>query len=1012
MFACGGLKSIGRSLLALPLCVLFSVNILAQDDLKTENELLLELRLDGEALGLDVLAYQRGEDFLLSLDEFASGVGFPIETDTTNGVAVGWFISKSRTFSLNVDNGTVNSDGLDIPILAGEVARFEGDLFVEIKALEKWFPVTLSAVIRQLYLDVEPSEPLPSQLRGNRRDRTISQNTEEKSPQYPLLENPYRLLGPHVTKARLGYSTVRQNEDSAAVYRGNYALLSRGDLGWMTSTIALSGVSGNSLSAASFKLERSAFDGVLGLNHFELGDVDAGGFRGVLLRGDVNNSDSSSRVDNEVVTLQGNQLPDWDVELYQNGQLIMIETTGDDGRYEFKNVPLLFGENRFELKFFGPFGETESREEFHFLGEGMLGAGAVNYQVSAVQDGRTVFGVSEEQNTIDRGSGVFTADLNFGLSQNITISAGVTSRETNQTRSEIASIGLGFSSSLVYGSVTYVDTPLAQNSIGSSLRTKISETNLNLDYTKYFDHVSPETSSRDWQGRIDITSRDLPLPVKMVLDAHEQKNTSEFNASIGTTLRLSRKGQFSTSVRYNSFEDRSAEAAEGFSQTGGQTAFYSQLDPLSFRVSTTYGFFPENKLFGMGSDVGLRIDNNLSLDLGVNKNELTDVTSYSGGFRWQFDQATLTARLGYDSNERWTGLINVSSTIIGRSGTLMPLFDSRVSTSAGSVEVRVYEEVESGERIVSPEVDVKSNQVRRRSSTDEEGKAYLLNMPAYRQVDIEADEYSIGAGDYRLRAGNMSVISRPGSYSIVELPVSKTIELEGHVFVAEGGGTQPVARALVQLKAPDGEVVAQRRTAFDGFFLFDGVVPGEYEIVLEDSLEQRLIKGPDIVNAAAGSEVIQNLDFKLSSAGTTMMAESQPSSSQSLGQESVASTPPVLVPLLAGAEPSETKEVEEQVEAADVKQPVEPSKSVTPAQAETGTWFVQLGAYNSRAPAQEFWNTISATAPLLKGKSAKYAEHGDKIRLLVSPAQGRNDTVNLCKQLSAEGIDCMVRSVD
>ncbi|NRD89988.1 hypothetical protein C8024_11760 [Sphingopyxis sp. BSNA05] len=47
----------------------------------------------------------------------------------------------------------------------------------------------------------------------------------------------------------------------------------------------------------------------------------------------------------------------WDAELYRNGQLLAFAENRVDGRYEFIDVPLLYGQNRFEVVLYGPQGQ-------------------------------------------------------------------------------------------------------------------------------------------------------------------------------------------------------------------------------------------------------------------------------------------------------------------------------------------------------------------------------------------------------------------------------------------------------------------------------------------------------------------------------------------------------------------------------------------------------------------------------------------------------------------------------
>lgn len=986
MLADGKSTHAWRFLLVL-LCFAFGAQALsAPAKLQLENELLLDLRLDGESLGLDVLGYQRGDDFLLSLDELTDGLGFPIAVDGAEGSASGWYISEDRSFSLDIGRAEVVSGDTQWPIAEGEAVMFQGGVYVETSALEKWFPLRLSAVVRELYLEVESTEPLPIQLRSKRRERVVGRASVYQEPEYPLQETPYKLIGPHATKLRLGYSTVRQTPDSDAEYGGSYALLSRGDLGWMTSTLALSGQSGESVTGARLKLERTAFDGPFSLNHVEVGDVDAGGFRGLLLRGG-GRGELDTRIDTESVSLEGSQLPDWDVELYQNDQLIMIQTIGPEGRYLFEDVPLQFGQNRFELKFFGPNGEMDSREEFHYLGVGMLDPGQISYELSAVQSGRTVLGVNDADGEGDRDSGIYTGNFNFGLSRNLSLGAGVKSVEENGERLQTHNIGIGLSTSRLFANISYVDNPRSQNSLGTSMRTQLGVTSLNLGYTRFLEESELGSSPQKWRGNLDISSTVFALPVKFELDTLEQEDTTQYEAVIGTTMRLRGSGRFSSSLWYSSLEERLDGNIEKNSQSGGQSSFHTTIRPWSFRLTANYGFEPETELLNLSADSSLSIDRDMSLDLSVSQNARTDTTYYRGGINWHLEQVAINASVSYDSDERWGGLITLSTALLHRPGTLWPRLDSRASVSSGSVEVQVFEDVDSAEDEYIEGVHVKGVQAWRHATTDEKGIAYLSRMPAHLQVDIELDESTLADSELRSRNPGVSIIPRPGSYATVKFPVIRTAELEGHVVTGDRG--EPVSRALVLLTTPDGELVAQRRTAFDGFYLFDGIEPGVYQVSLEDPLGNRLVNQPDEITVSSNSDVIRELDFTLRDVKEkprvlNMLAEEADSEPQPLA----ASSPPVL----ASAVPEVKKE--------------------TRPQQEQGKWFVQLGAYGSRNLAQEHWNRVKQSMQAFEGKTPRYEPYQNMTRLLVGPGRSQDAANELCQQLKAGSVDCLLRNLD
>jgi hypothetical protein len=975
--------------------IIFSISLVTSTassaaELKIENELLLELRLEGEKLGLDILGYQRGREFLLSLDELTYGLGFPITVDGEKGLANGWYISEQRGFSLDLKRSEVVSGGKKLPLADGEVVIFQGGLYVEAKALEKWFPLQLSAVVRELYLDVEPTELLPIQKRFKRRER-VSASSGYQELQYPLQESPYQFFGPHMTKLSIGYSTVRQNSDSEAKYDTNYALLSRGDLGWMTSTLALAGQSDNSLNGARLKLERTAFDGPMSLNHVEVGDVGSEGFRGFLLRGGGVSKALDERFADDTVDLEGSQLPDWDVELYQNGQLIMTQTTGQTGRYLFEDVALLFGENRFELKFFGPYGEIETREEYHYLGQGMLTPGRVSYDLAATQSGRTVFGVNEANGAADRDSGLYSADFNLGLSRNLTAGAGVNSVQKNGERIDYINAGFGLATSRLYGSARYFHAPDAQDSVSTSLRTRLGNTSLNLGYIYYYDEPDLASSPNKWQGSVDITSSIFTLPLKFTANTLEQEESTRFDAVLGSTVAFTGSGRFSSSIFYDSFENRVNGLTTKTSQTRGQSNIYSVLRPWTFRLGTGYRIEPDSELLVYSANSTLRMDRDTTLNLGIRKDETTEITHYQGGINWQLDQALISARVSYDSNERWVGLMTLSTTLVHQPDTLKPRLDSRASIDSGSVEVRVFTDDKGAEGEPHAGVGVKGVQANRKATSDETGVAYLSRMPAHRQVDIEIDESTLTNAELRSNNPGVSIISRPGSYAVVKFPIIRTAELEGYVVIANGKNGKPVNRALVQLKTSDGEIVAQRRTAFDGFFLFEGIEPGVYQISLEESLAKRLLTRPGKVTVVSSSGVIRGLDFTLRAVSEKLIALSRlvpaEESPKQLISGSSASTPAIIA-----------------MPVAEVK--TQAKQTVT-----TGKWFVQLGAYGSREKAQDFWNRAKQSMPEFQGKTPRLDQYRNMIRLLVGPGQGKEAASQFCQQLKAGRVDCFIREL-
>ena len=56
-------------------------------------------------------------------------------------------------------------------------------------------------------------------------------------------------------------------------------------------------------------------------------------------------------------TIAGDLMEGWEVELYRGNTLLDFQKSNPSGRYIFRDIPLLFGENDIILKFYGPQGQ-------------------------------------------------------------------------------------------------------------------------------------------------------------------------------------------------------------------------------------------------------------------------------------------------------------------------------------------------------------------------------------------------------------------------------------------------------------------------------------------------------------------------------------------------------------------------------------------------------------------------------------------------------------------------------
>jgi len=1002
--------------LSLMVLALFASQSFAQSNppasLALDGELLLDVRLDGRSLDFSILGYRDESRFWLSLAELMDVLQFPVNVDAGAGRAGGWYIREERSFSLDLAAGKVSS-GEQVFEIGGQAVIFQGDLFVTMAALERWFPIVLAPLIRQLQLDVSTTETIPLQARlsRSRSERVSGASGLSREPQLPYQQTPYRATGPHATDIRLNTSSVLEDEDDTSTsLGGSYSILSRGDLAWMTSTIALSGSKDDDISDGRFKLERSDLDGPMKLEHVEVGDVDASS-RGLLIRGGGAQEGETGLFADEQVDLRGDVPPNWEVELYRNGVLIDFQVVGGAAQYEFLDVPLEFGENRFEFVLYGPFGEERREELVRFAGRSALELGDVSYELAAVQDGRSVLDVRSPSPKGQVDTGRFLSNFNIGLATNAVASVGVDSFVANDNREQDYSASLSVNFATFQANVGYRNRALAQDEATGLIRARLNaSTTTSMRYTQFFkgglDEELVSTDRQRWNGNVNLFTRVASLPLNVDAFHQQREQSSASSASAGTTFTNSLGVRFSKSFFY----DRDDQAGSVDERTGGSINVSTSMRPWSFRTGIGYGISPDSEINNVNASANLRVDSRMRLNFDVNHSAQTDFTTYRAGFNWLLDSLQISPQVIYDSNERWVGLVSVSTSFSPRPDRVWPEIERLSQTQSGGAYAKAYLDnngngvMDQGEEGVEG-VRIEAVQSWRSAETEADGRAYINRLRAERVTDIAIDSSSLTDIELRPVAPGVSIRPRPGSWSRIDFPVIRTMELEGYVRTHIQGADddlEPVERAQIQLLRENGQFVATQRTAFDGFFLFSAVPPGVYELRLGDQWSSRVEEKPRMMSVNANGGVIQDLDFVLAMPEGRQLIESAP--------RGVSPEPPVspgFAPFPV-ERPSTLPEPESALSpTSEVDLPSEPSGRVS-----SGNWYVQVGVFGEPSNARNYWQQLLGNEVLSGTLEPKFVPVGNLTGLLAGPGQSETQARTLCSRIKSEGVDCLVREVN
>ena len=335
-----------------------------------------------------------GANYLLPLGEFCRCVGLGIRVEPATGVAKGFILSEDRTFHLDLGQNRVVLAGKALPLDPGRLEPHLDDIYVDDAYLPQWLPLTLTINPLTAIIQVDPLAELPIQGQWRREAFPGRRSDPVADPALglPVVRQPYALIDWPFLDQNLAFA---QPTGAPGLSVTGSSFLA-GDLCFMSSTLFFNSPDGDLFSNPRGRLFRRDPDaGLLGpmkANIVEFGDTFTpapalvGGSpagRGV----HVGNFPEAARTAGDRTSLQGDLLPGWSVELYQNDSLLDIQLPRQDGQYLFLDLPLQYGVNDFRLVFCGPEGQRREERQRLDISQSQTPPGQLFYSLSTTRPG-------------------------------------------------------------------------------------------------------------------------------------------------------------------------------------------------------------------------------------------------------------------------------------------------------------------------------------------------------------------------------------------------------------------------------------------------------------------------------------------------------------------------------------------------------------------------------------------------------------------------------------------------
>ena len=820
-----------------------------------EEQFLLDVNIRQLRLGDGVRAYGTPEGTCVVFGDFLATLDVPMKIDLQAKRASGWAFREDHRIEIDQAAGTVSFGDGQEKIAAGTIRETPEGWCVETAALGRWFKLGVKPVTAGSILLLESEAKLPVEL-AREREQRAAQIRPAALPfeNLPRVKLPYRLWRAPALDFIVNAGVTYQASTGMKVDR-RASVVAAGEVARLSYDAMLATDDRGMPQHARVRAFRSDPDGeLLGplrATHFGLGDVQGLSSRlvpGSSGRGfELTNRPLFNPVAFDRTRFEGDLPPGWDAELYRNRELLAFSRSNGSGRYAFEDVPLIYGDNQFEIIVHGPQGQQRSRLESINVGQSQVPAGKTWYWAGVSQPGRDLLGDFVRR---DDGGGPpppAREDASFvrpDLQAALQVEHGIDKRTSVAVLANML-LADGERLTFVEGSVrrsigpVLVEGAIARDSKGGSAAraqaaARLGSVNLSADALM--------ADGFTLAGKREDRYRDARLAIDAPLKIGRQRVAAHGD------VRFIERGT----------RDRTLNAA-GRLSTGFNGFNLSALVNWQRRLGedSKVGDRLDAGLMGTGriKDVRLRGEAiwDVKPDPQFRTAELSAYWSATDRADWEgtiaYDAASKRGRARVSHIRRFDALAAAASIEGGTDGSFaaginlnfsldagmggLKLTNQRLA-STGSVEARVYRDLnDNGQRDAAEPWEagaaITTGQRVTDDVTDKQGRVRVGGLQPYQPLAVGIDTTTLADPSWAPKKVLQMVVPRPGVTARLEIGLVGAGAIEGALVRDDGRGFEGLD---VELINGSGTVVATGRSDYDGFFLFEQIAYGRYSLRL------------------------------------------------------------------------------------------------------------------------------------------------------------------------------------
>ena len=823
-----------------------------------DDALLFQLHVKQYTLEGDIRGYRTDRGICLDLGDTIQTLDLPIRLDKKSRRATGWLFAEDQTFTIDRDSNTVQIVNKHENLAEGELYDTPEGWCVDTNALSSWFGVEFTADPYNLLLKLKSEQDLPFIQAIERRSRAArlrSKKQEFDLSKLPQADLPYRGWRTPAVDMVVNFK-VNHSPGGGSQANFNYELYASGEvLGASFDARLASDPTG---VPRSLRLEAYRYDpdgGLLGplkATRVAIGDVETEASslegRSAVGRGAIITNKPLQRPTSfSTTTIRGTMPSGWDAELYRNGQLIAFQGGSFDGRYDFSDVDLLFGDNDFEVVLYGPQGQIRRVTNSVPVGMDSIKPGKTYYWASVIEQGRDLLGVSKD--IVDANTGWrWGVGVERGLDDRTSAAVTTQSMVVRGTRRDYLELNLR----RALGSML-VELSAAQSfgqgrayqaqALGKIGNVRFQAETLWIEGDYESDIVDPAVRGQaSFSVDTSLKSGRVTIPLQFAARREYRRDGSKVNEWLIRGSLITPKISFTAELGQQWTEKPYGPPASG-DGLRLDLLTHTRIGKVDLRGEARFHLTGPNNSFESASIIGeVPVGERSDLRAQVEYFGLSKRADFNLAYIRTFKSFSLQANARIGSDGSFGAGLSLAASVGPDPAHGGVRFSSEKLARTGQTAVTVFLD-DNGDGRLSPGekpvegVSVEAGQHASDTPTDKSGRTIIDGIPPYKPVLISVDAGSLPDPFLQPTGKGVVVTPRPGIAASVQLPLAQTGEIEGTIYDLSGA-----ARAGVELELVDtlGDVVATTISEFDGYFLFDLVPYGKYSIRLSSGSAKAL----------------------------------------------------------------------------------------------------------------------------------------------------------------------------